>query len=240
MTGPVAEELGKEELGEAKPENGIPADKFRKFISTTVHHLREPVRTIGIYAEMLRTEPGDTGHSLEMIAGAGQKLQRLLDSLSELAAVSASDTHPRSTIPLDLAVRQAMLHLDAEAKASNAKITAAALPEVEGNFDQLCLALRHLLCNALHYRGEAAPEIGIEATRSGDEWLIEVNDNGPGIPPEYRERVFDLYSRLHGSERPGSGLGLAVCRAVIENHGGTIRVESSRSGGAALRFTLPA
>jgi signal transduction histidine kinase len=80
----------------------------------------------------------------------------------------------------------------------------------------------------------------VEATHTGNEWQIEVSDNGPGIPEEYSERVFELYSRLHGSDHPGNGLGLAVCRAVIENHGGRIWVERGAAGGAAVRFTLRA
>src|SRR5215470_3875050 len=110
MAGPPAE----------KQEKSIPAERFQKFTSTTVHHLREPVRTIAIYSEMLRAEadsasPAAALRSAELIAGAAQKLQRLLDSLSELAGVSTPDIPSRSTVPLDLAFRHALLQVDADA-----------------------------------------------------------------------------------------------------------------------------
>ena len=111
---------------------------------------------------------------------------------------------------------------------------------MRGNPDRLADLFRNLLQNALRHRGEAPPRIRVSAERRSNEWLLAVKDNGPGIEAEYLESVFQPFVRLHGRQREGPGLGLAICRAIVERHGGSIWAESGAGTGCTFRFTLPA
>jgi signal transduction histidine kinase len=99
---------------------------------------------------------------------------------------------------------------------------------------------QNLISNAIKYRGPAAPCIRIDAKASGTEWIFTVEDNGIGLDMKYAERIFGVFKRLHGPEIPGTGIGLALCKRIVENHGGRIWVESEPGRGAKFRFTLPA
>ena len=106
---------------------------------------------------------------------------------------------------------------------------------------QLVQLYQNLIANAIKFRGEQAPEVHLGAERDGDMWRLSVADNGIGIAPEQTERIFAIFQRLHSaSEYPGTGIGLAVCRRIVERHGGEIRVESRPGQGATFHFTLPA
>lgn len=219
-------------------------ERFQRFTSTTVHHLREPVRMIAVYSEMLQAAAGglsgDALLSLEFLGKAALQMQRLLDGLSEFAAATAKPPRPPSMIQLALPLRQALMKLDPDLKTAHAKVSYADLPDVCGDYDRLQVVFHHLIRNALQYREATRdPEISIQARPAGEEWVIEVRDNGPGIPPEFADRVFELYSRLHGKSHPGNGLGLPICRAIIESLGGKMWVESKPGEGAAFCFTLP-
>lgn len=127
----------------------------------------------------------------------------------------------------------------AEARAS---VTFAPLPTVRGDAAQIQRLLASLVGNALKFRRPgAAPHVHLSAGRDGGRWEIAVADDGVGVPPADAERIFVLFQRLHGvGEFPGNGIGLAVCRRIVERHGGLIRVESRPDAGATFRFTLPA
>ncbi|MDP9135855.1 MAG: ATP-binding protein, partial [Actinomycetota bacterium] len=136
---------------------------------------------------------------------------------------------------------RALANLDATVIESRAKVDVGPLPTVSGESSLLTALLQNLISNALKFRGEAAPEIRIRAERDGDEWLFACSDNGIGIDPEYAERIFVIFQRLHGKdEYAGTGIGLAMCRKIVEHHGGRIWLDSDAAPGTTLRFTLPA
>ena len=219
-------------------------ERFHNFSSTTVHHLNEPVRMISVYVEMLEEAlgeqlQGEALQSVENLRNAAQQMQRLQEGLAEFASATGKSVRPHSAVRLELPLRQAILNLDEEVKASGANVAFHNLPTVLGDFDQLRLAFEHLLKNAVRYSGGRTPEITVAAEQTEKDWLIEVRDNGPGIEPEFQSRIFELYTRLHGKNLPGNGLGLPICRAIVANHGGDIWVESQPDKGSSFCFTLP-
>lgn len=216
-------------------------DRFHKFASTTVHHLREPVRMINIYTEMLQALElaGEAGESLGFLRHSASQMQKLLDGLAEFASVSAGIARVYS-LSLNLPLRQALLALNSEIKLVEAVISCDDLPVVPCDFDQMQLVFHHLIRNALQYSVGPKPQISVSAISHPTEWVIQVRDNGPGIAAEFQQRVFELYSRLHGGKsHPGNGLGLAVCKAIVESHKGRIWVESTEGAGATFCFALP-
>lgn len=219
--------------------------RFHKFTSTTVHHMREPVRMVVAYSEMLQSAysgelSSEALQAVEFLQKAAHQMQTLLDGMSELLTATSQTVRPQSPLRLELPLRQALVQLDPDLKAAGAEVTYVDLPTVPVDFDRFELVFRHLIKNAVQYRGQHAPRISISASRAAHEWVIQVQDNGTGIAPEFSERIFDLYSRLHGKSLPGSGLGLAICRAIVEGHGGKIWVESNAAEGSSFFFTLPA
>lgn len=167
------------------------------------------------------------------------QMQKLLDGMAELVTAS-SPTRKLSTLRLELPLRQALFNLEPELKASNARVSYADLPTVVGDFDQLQLVFQHLIRNAVHYCDTVPPEITISSNLAEQTWILKVQDNGPGIDLQYHERIFEMYARLHGKSIPGNGLGLSICRTIVEFHGGRIWVESAPGEGACFCFTLPA
>jgi chemotaxis family two-component system sensor kinase Cph1 len=124
---------------------------------------------------------------------------------------------------------------------SGATLTHDALPTVPGDRAQLQQLLLNLLGNALKFRGHEAPRVHVGARREGDgSWRLSVTDNGIGIDPRFHDKIFTLFQRLHRGDYPGTGIGLAVCKKVVERHGGRIGVESRPGQGASFFFTLPA
>jgi light-regulated signal transduction histidine kinase (bacteriophytochrome) len=129
------------------------------------------------------------------------------------------------------------LHLSIQE--SGAIVTNDPLPTVRADQAQLVQVFQNLLANAIQYRGDEPPRIHISAQDCGAEWLLGVKDNGIGIDPRYAQYVFGVFKRLHGKERPGTGIGLAICQRIVERHGGRIWVESEPGQGATFFFTLP-
>jgi signal transduction histidine kinase len=123
---------------------------------------------------------------------------------------------------------------------SKVALTNDPLPALHGDSEKLAKVFRHLLDNAQKYCDRPDCRVHVSVTKDDTDWLFNVTDNGPGIEPQYRDRVFEPFKRLHGRQYPGCGLGLTFCRKAIEAHGGRIWVEAGPGGGAAFRFTLPA
>lgn len=224
---------------QATSQNIFEEKRFHKVTSTTLHQLREPARMISVYTELLASAKLDEKdrQSVDFLRKAAAQMQNLLDGLAEIVAVSG--TARKSAVPLDLPLRQALLANDVELRASGAKVSYKDLPTVMGDFDRLRTLFGHLVKNAIQYHGDGPLELEISAQALDGEWLVRFQDNGPGIDPQFHERIFEPYSRLRGKTVPGNGLGLAVCRAVVDAQGGRIWVESQPGNGAAFCFTLP-
>jgi light-regulated signal transduction histidine kinase (bacteriophytochrome) len=139
-------------------------------------------------------------------------------------------------------VDEALANLEVAVSLSGGRVVREDLPEVRVEPALLTAVFQNLIGNALKFHGEAPPEVRVTAERDGDDWVFSVRDNGIGIEAEYAERVFALFQRLHGRNAyPGTGIGLAMCRRIVEHHGGRIWLDTETGGdGATFRFTLPA
>jgi light-regulated signal transduction histidine kinase (bacteriophytochrome) len=144
-----------------------------------------------------------------------------------------------SEVNLNTIVQWAMLNLDQAIRDAGARIVCRPLPEAIVDESEFVQLFQHLLTNALKYRSAEPPEIEISATTEDGASVISVRDNGSGIEPKYHQQVFVPFKRLHARELSGSGLGLALCRKIIEAHGGKIWVESDGEHGSAFKFTVP-
>jgi light-regulated signal transduction histidine kinase (bacteriophytochrome) len=168
-------------------------------------------------------------------------MQALINDLLAFSRVGRVE-RPRELVDLDELVAQASNALGLVIEETGAEVEVdGPLPEVYGERSLLALVLQNLISNAVKFRGDEPPRVRISARRDGDVWELSVADNGIGIDPEYAERIFVIFQRLHPRDAyDGTGIGLAMCRKVIEHHGGEIWLEPSRNGaGATFRFTLP-
>jgi light-regulated signal transduction histidine kinase (bacteriophytochrome) len=217
--------------------------EFEEFVSTAVHNLREPLRGVASCSQLLadtcagRLDAGAIAF-LGHIQEDAERMQSLLTSIVDYWAMGTGDQKPFRT-DMEAVLGKALLFKDKLIAERGAIVTHAPLPAVMGDFGMLTRVLRHLIRNAIEYCGSPAPRVHISAEREHDDWAISVQDNGPGIDPAFRDRVFGAFKRLHGREYPGQGLGLAFCKKAIEWHGGRIWVESAPGAGSTFYFTLP-
>ena len=169
-----------------------------------------------------------------------QKIDVVLDGLVNYSLALQIDPAGFQRVRMDIQFRSVLMKLGTALRESGGEVTAGDLPEVMGQPERLMQLLEHLIRNALVHRQETVPHIRVEATREGDFWQFTVRDNGPGLEPDYLENIFRPFERLHRNQHEGAGLGLTICREIVERHGGKIWAESPDGSGAVIRFTLPA
>ncbi len=208
------------------------------------HDLQEPLRTINIYSQLLVEHCGahlDADACLYMgfIREGTKRLRELLADLLSYAKAGADEDEPAEFIDFNAVCDMAMKNLQAAIAESGAVLSWDHLPVVRGREQHFVQLLQNLIANAIKYRGESAPNIHVSAERLNDEWRFAVADNGMGIAPEYHQKIFGVFKRLHGKSIPGTGIGLAICQRVVERYGGRIWVESEPGRGATFYFTLP-
>lgn len=160
-----------------------------------------------------------------------------------LLAYSQVENSSRALEPVDCEqiLDETLDVLRREIEESDAVVTHDPLPTVVGDGAQLRLVFQNLIDNAIKFQDEGTPRVHVQAEREGDTWKFSVHDNGIGIKPIYADHIFDIFSRLHNYEEyPGAGTGLAICKRILERHGGDIWVESKHGTGSVFYFTLPA
>jgi light-regulated signal transduction histidine kinase (bacteriophytochrome) len=167
------------------------------------------------------------------------RIEALLKALLDYWEVSERNQDSLASIDCGAVLAEALLNLQVAIAQSSAIVTSDPLPTVIAEEVLLMQLFQNLISNSIKYRGAETPRIHISAERDADGWLFAVRDNGIGIAPQDSDRVFGMFKRLHGSEIPGTGIGLAICKKVVERKGGRIWVESESGRGATFKFTIP-
>ena len=215
--------------------------ELQAFAHTVAHDLREPLRTISAFTRLLvqKANLGEADQEIaDFIVDGVRRMSTLLDDL--LSSATAGFSESLRPVELEHAVVQAVQNLKEALASSGATMTIGPLPTVQGNECELVRLFQNLISNAVKYRSEAPAAVQITAERCGPDWIIRVRDNGIGIPKEHHRRVFCLFTRLHAGEIPGTGIGLAVCKKIVEGLGGAIWVESEPGAGSTFCFTAAA
>jgi len=216
------------------------------FANIATHDLQETIRGIVTYSQLLLCECREGENSLtekyiRTIEHAGLWMNTLVSDLREYSRVR-SHAKPFAPVDLGTSLSQALHMLQLVVEETGASVSSGELPVVQADATQMTLVFQNLLENAIKFRrAGVAPDIQVSATRRDGMWEVAVRDNGIGIPPAYCQKIFILFERLHPRETyPGTGLGLAVCKRIIERHGGRVWVESAVGAGSTFFFTLPA
>jgi light-regulated signal transduction histidine kinase (bacteriophytochrome) len=219
--------------------------ELERFGFIAAHDLQEPLRHIVINTQLLERELGagisdPVRQHIGTVVESARRMRALVNDLLQYSRVNA-ESAPFRPFRVSDAVTAATKHLGEAIDAAQARIAVGELPEVVGDQGQITSVFTHLLSNALKFRHpDRTPDITISATRTDERWTFSVRDNGIGIERPYTERVFEVFRRLHTIERyPGTGIGLAVVRRIIERHGGRIWVESEPDTGSTFHFSLP-
>ena len=218
--------------------------ELEQFAYVASHDLREPLRKIKSYTELLakrydgQLDERADKYIFYIVDGATRMQQLIADLLTYSRAGRAELV--LEEVPFTAVVDKALNDLELAIRESEAKITWDEMPTLSLDVQQMTRVLQNLIGNAIKFRGEKVPEVHISSQQQGDEWHFVVSDNGIGIDPQYLERVFLIFQRLHTrTDYPGTGIGLAVCKKIVENHNGRIWAESEPDQGTTFHFTLP-
>lgn len=219
--------------------------ELEQFAYVASHDLQEPLRMVTSYTQLLARRYKDKldEDANDFIGFAVDGATRMQGLINDLLKFSRVGTRGKPFVPISLehVLDDAMANLDVAIRESGAAITRDPLPTISGDAVQLTQLLQNLLGNAIKFRKPgAAPAIHVGARRSPEAWEISIKDDGIGIAPEYFERIFVIFQRLHDrTEYPGTGIGLAICKKITERHGGRIWVESRAGEGSVFRFIVP-
>jgi signal transduction histidine kinase len=217
---------------------------LEQFAYVASHDLQEPLRMVAAYTQLLAERyAGKLDENADKyIRYALEGALRMQTLVTDLLTFSRVGRNRKSTpLASDAVVREALENLQAALQESGAVVHYEALPTVSGDRTQLVQLFQNLIGNAIKFRGEKTPAITVSANRGAAEWEFSVSDNGIGIAPEHVEAIFVIFQRLHTrAEYPGNGVGLAICKKIVEQHGGRIWVESKAGEGTIFKFTLPA
>ena len=218
---------------------------LQQFASVASHDLQEPLRMVGSFTQLLarRYRGKLDAEADEFIHYIGDGVRRMQALINDLLIYSRLGTHGKRFEPTDTAalVDRVITDLGGMIQDTGVVVTQDVLPTVQADSSQLAQIFQNLISNAIKFHGDEPPRVHIAAERTDAQWRFCVRDNGIGIDPKYADRIFIIFQRLHGkAEYPGTGIGLTICKKIVERHGGRIWVVSQPGEGAAFYFTVPA
>jgi light-regulated signal transduction histidine kinase (bacteriophytochrome) len=216
----------------------VPAEEMQRLLDRAAHDLRAVFRRIETSVEIFDRNPKhDVFPPLLDSVAHGMAILSAIEVYSTAMGVARYSFKPlKVDVPLDAALAR----LDGRIQETHATVSRSSLPEIVGDRERLTDLFYILLANTLTYRGEKAPIVDVRARDEAGAWIVSIQDNGIGIASKYHGELFRPFYRLHGSEIPGVGLGLATCQKIMEAHQGRIWLESEAGAGATFSFSLPA
>ena len=221
-------------------------EDLEQFAYSASHDLQEPLRMVAAYSEMIQRKfKGKLGPEGEEYLGyilqGATRMDQLLADLRAFTRASTGESDCDELADSEAALKASVENLTAAIEESDAVITSDPLPRVRIPHLHIEQVFQNLVGNAIRYRSEEAPRIHVSAVRTEDAWQFSVRDNGMGIDPQYKEQIFGIFKRLHSNAKyPGTGMGLAICKRVVDRTGGRIWVESEPGRGSTFYFTVPA
>ena len=236
-----AEELLTEQAAELARSN----EDLEQFAYVASHDLQEPLRMVSSYVDLLGSRyegrlDADADDFIRFAVDGAHRMEVLINDLLTYSKVGTAGLEVRPTDCGEV-VGSALANLEAAIDQTGASVVAESLPTVIGDSSQLVQLFQNLIGNSLKFRGEETPRVTVRGQRQGDEWIISVSDNGIGVDAEYAEKVFVIFQRLHGrGDYAGTGIGLAICKKIVERCGGRIWLDETYDSGACFSFTLPA
>ncbi|HXM44860.1 MAG TPA: ATP-binding protein [Bryobacteraceae bacterium] len=218
-------------------------DELQQFAYMVSHELNEPLRMVAAYTQLLAKRYAgkldrQADDYIAITVSAATRMQSFVQDVLNFSSAGAP-TRVIEPVSAEAVLAAALFELQLIVSESGAIVTHDPLPTIHGDQASLVRLFANLIGNSIKYRRAETPRIYISAGEQSGFWRFEFRDNGIGIDPQYWDRIFTVFKRLHGSEYPGNGVGLALCRRVVENHGGTIWLESAPGEGSTFYFTIP-
>lgn len=219
--------------------------ELEQFAYVASHDLQEPLRMVASYTELLGEKyrgklDGDADKYIAYAVDGARRMQVLINDLLKYSRIERQQ-FAATDVDANAVLEDVLKALQKSIEESGAIVAHDPLPTVNADRTLFVQLFQNLIGNAIKFRGEQPPQVSVAAQANGREWIFSVRDNGIGIDPRYGERIFQMFQRLHRRDQyPGTGIGLAICKKVVERHGGRIWMESEPGRGSAFYFTLPA